>query len=136
MANKLAAINQMRPRIISQEVVEMEQLAQRISKNTTFNVDEIFGILRLFTKEAIAALEAGETVKVDGLINITPNMKVGGEVDLALRADRGAIAGLNNPLLWTADKVSNHENMRLSSGELIDLWNKAHPGDPVPTETP
>ncbi len=77
------------------------------------------------------ALQSGETVKLDGLLSLSPNLKVGGEVDLALRPDRGALAELNNPLLWTADRVSNHENLRLSTEELIAKWNAARPGDPV-----
>lgn len=132
MANKLAVINQLRPRIISQETVGLEKIAQRISKNTTYNTEELYGMLRLFTKEALAALQAGQTVKIDGLVSLTPNMKVGGEVDLGLRADRGAIANLNNPLLWNAEKVANHEHLSKNTDQLVTLWNEKNPGDPVP----
>jgi hypothetical protein len=62
---------------------------------------------------------------------MSPNMKVGGEVDIALRSDRSAIAGLNNPQLWTADKVSNYANLSKDPGELVSLWNTKHPDDPV-----
>lgn len=134
MTSKLVAVNQLRPRIISQEMVDLRKAAQRISKNTTYNVEEIYGMLRLYTTEMIAALQCGATIKIDGLVNISPNMKVGGEVDLSLRADRGAIAGLNNPLLWTADKVSNHENLSKDSDALVVLWDEMHPDDPVTSE--
>ncbi len=134
MAQKLVVVNQLRPRIISQEVVDLEKAAQRISKNTTYNVEEIYGMLRLYTKEMIAALQCGATVKIDGLVNISPNMKVGGEVDLSLRAARGAIAGLNNPQLWTADKVTNHDNLTKDSEALVVLWNQNHPDDPVTSD--
>ena len=46
-------------------------------------------------------------------------MKVGDRVDLSLRSDRAAIAGLNNPRLWTADKVAQHVNMPKSGDELV-----------------
>lgn len=131
MTAKIVAVNQLRPRIVSQETVDLEQAAQRISKNTTFNVEEIYGMLRLYTREMVAALQCGATVKIDGLVSISPNMKVGGEVDLSLRADRGAIAGLNNPQLWTAARVSNHENLSKSTDDLVALWNEKHPEDPV-----
>ena len=65
---------------------------------------------------------------------MTPNVKVGGEVDIALRCDRAVIAGLNNPTLWTADKVINHANLTKSSAELLALWNTEHPDDIVPEE--
>ena len=94
-------------------------------------MEEIYSILRLYSKESNAALQAGETVKIDGLVSLSPNMKVGGEVDLALRADRGAVAGLNNPKLWTADKVMNHALLGKSTDGLLAQWNSDHPEDPV-----
>jgi hypothetical protein len=131
MAKKISVINQLRPRIISQGTADLETMSGRISKNTTYNTQEIYSILRLYAEESNAALQAGETVKVDGLISLTPNMKVGGAVNIGSRSDRGAIAHLNNPRLWTASKVANHANMSKSSAQLIQDWNAAHPDDPV-----
>ena len=131
MAKRLVAVNKIRPKITSQNVVGLEEMSGRISKNTTYHTEEMYSILRMFTSGCIAALQAGETVKIDGLLSITPNMKVGGEVDLALRGDRSAIAGLNNPTLWTADKVSNHANLSKDTDALVAQWNADHPDDPV-----
>jgi len=131
MAKKLAAVNQLRPKIVSQNLVDLEEMSRRISKNTTYNPQEVSSILQLFVTDCIAALQAGETVKIDGLVMMSPNMKVGGEVDIALRGDRAVIAGLNNPQLWTADRVANHANLTKDSGELVALWNNRHPDDPV-----
>ena len=131
MAKKIAAVNQLRPKIVSQNLVDLEEMSKRTSKNTTYNPQEVSSILQLFVEGCIAALQAGETVKIDGLVTMSPNMKVGGEVDIALRGDRAAIAGLNSPQRWTADKVSNHANLSKDSGELVALWNTRHPDDPV-----
>ncbi|MGC1374818.1 MAG: hypothetical protein WA821_01260 [Anaerolineales bacterium] len=131
MAKKLAVVNQTRPRITNQNTVDHETISGRISKNTTYHTEEIYSILRMYTSAIIEALQAGETVKIDGLLLLTPNMKVGGEVDLGLRGDRGAIAALNNPTLWTADKIANHANLTKSVEELVAQWNKDHPDDVV-----
>jgi hypothetical protein len=131
MSKKLTVLNQLRPKIISQELLDLEAMAGRMAKNTTYNAEEIYSILRLYVNDANAALQAGATIKIDGLVSMTPNMKVGGEVDIALRNDRAAIAGLNNPTLWTAAKVINHANLTKSSEELIALWNSEHPDDKV-----
>ncbi|MGC1378377.1 MAG: hypothetical protein WA821_19250 [Anaerolineales bacterium] len=128
---RLIAVNQLRPKIVSQNIVDHEAMSGRMSKNTTYNAEEIYGILRMYTKDILAALQAGETVKIDGVLTLVPNMKVGGEVDLALRGDRGATAALNNPTLWTADKVSNHANLGKDADALVAQWNKDHPDDPV-----
>jgi hypothetical protein len=131
MAKRLAVINALRPRITSQGTVGLEESAQRIAKNTTYNPDEIYSILRLFVRESNAALQNGETVKIEGLVSLAANMKVGGAVDLALRGDREAVAALNNPRLWTAGKVSNHANLSKGTGELVALWDQEHPQDQV-----
>jgi len=131
MAKRLTVINKLRPKIVGQGVVDVEELAGRVAKNTTFNVEEIDSILRLAVDEANAALQAGETVKLDDLLSVSPNMKVGGAVHMSIRADRGATAGLNNPMLWTAAKVKNHANLSKSSDDLVADWDAANPGDPV-----
>lgn len=132
MAKRIAAINQLRPKIQSQGIVDLETLAARLARqSTTFDEDEMFGIFRKLIREATAALQNGETVKLDGLVNIQPKMKVGGEVSLGLRANRSAINALNDPALWTADKVTNHANLSKTSEELVALWNEEHPDDLV-----
>jgi len=133
MPSKLTAVNKLRPKIIKQGTVTMERMSVRVAKNTTFHEEEIYSILRLFRRESINALQAGETVKIDGLVSISPNMQVGGDVKMSIRGDRGAVAELNNPLLWTADKVSNHENLSKSSDELVAKWNAENPDDLVAT---
>ncbi len=64
-------------------------------------------------------------------MNILPNMKVGGKVNMGLRADRSALAGLNNPTLWGAGKISNYANMSKITIELLDLWDAENPADLV-----
>lgn len=131
MASKLATISRLRPKIISQGIVDLERFAERITKNTTYNKEEIYSILRLFVGEANNALQNGENVKIDDLVSIKANMKVGGEVNMSLRGDRGAVAELNNPTLWGAGKVDNFANLNKTTEELIALWNQENPDDPV-----
>ena len=132
MAKRIVVVNKLRPKVTSQGVADLDTLAARMARqSTTFDEDEMYGIFRKMIKEIVVALQNGETVKLDGLVNILPEMKVGGEVRLALRANRSAIAQLNDPALWTAVKVTNHANLHKSSDELVTLWNEAHPEDPV-----
>lgn len=131
MAQRLSVISQTRPKIISQGLVDLDEAARRMTKNTTFNQDEIYAMLRLYVREVLAALQAGETVKIDNLLTVSANMKVGGEVNVSVRGDRQAVAALNNPVLWTAKKMANHANLTKSADQLVDDWNLAHPDDPV-----
>jgi len=131
MATKLGVLSKVGPRIINQGTVDLEEMAGRIAKNTTYNTEEIYSILRLCVKEANDALKEGETVKMDDLLTIKLSMKVGGKVKMGIRADRGAVANLNNPRLWTAGKVSNHANLTKTTDQLIAAWNEEHPDDLV-----
>jgi hypothetical protein len=132
MAKLISIINHLRPRVKAQGIVDLETLAARMARqSTTFDEDETFGIFRKMVREITVALQNGETVKLDGLVNIQPKMKVGGQVGLGLRADRSAIAGLNDPKLWTADKVQNHANLTKTTEELVAQWNEEHPDDLV-----
>jgi hypothetical protein len=132
MAKRISVISQLRPRIKSQGVADLETLAARMARqSTTFDEDEMFGIFRKAMREIAFALQNGETVKLDGLILLKAQMKVGGAVKLGLRADRSAVAGLNDPALWTADKVINHSNLRKTADELAALWNEEHPDNLV-----
>jgi hypothetical protein len=131
MANKLLVLNQLRPKIISQGVVNLEELSDRVSRNTTYNKEEIYSVLRLFVDGVTEALQNGETVKINRLVNISPNMKVGGKVNMSLRVDRAALAALNNPVLWGAGKVTNYAHLNKSSAQLIEIWDQQHPDDVV-----
>lgn len=132
MVKRITAINLLRPRIKSQGMTDLEILAGRLARqSTTFDEDEMWGIFRKLIKEIMFSLENGETVKLDDLIYISPNMKVGGEVGLSIRVDRSATASLNDPALWTGDKVKNHANMSKSSDELVSMWNEENPDDLV-----
>ena len=76
MAKKISVINQLRPRIINQGTVDLEAMSGRIAKNTTYNVQEIYSILRLCAEEINAVLQEGQTVKIDGLVSLTPNKQI------------------------------------------------------------
>ena len=55
----LPVINQLRPKIVSQGIADLEEMVQRVAKNTTYNSEEIYSILRLYVQETNAALQAG-----------------------------------------------------------------------------
>jgi len=132
MAKKISVINTLRPKIKSQGIVDFSELSRRIAKqSTTFDEDEMFGIFRKMIREIMEALQRGETVRLDGLLLIQTQMKVGGEVTLSLRADSSALSKLQDPALWTADKVANHQNLRKSVEELLAQWDEMYPANLV-----
>ena len=135
MAKKISVINTLRPKLNSPGIVDFSELARRIAtQSTTFDEDEMFGIFRKMMREIMEALQRGETVRLDGLLLIQTQMKVGGEVTMSLRADRSALSKLQDPALWTADKVTNHHNLRKSGEELLAQWDTMYPANLVQPE--
>lgn len=131
MATKIEVMSKLRPKIQPQGVVDLETIAKRRSVGSVHDEFSLHGIARGLVHEIIKALKAGETVKVDGLVLLQPSMKVGGEVRLVVKGDRGFISDLNSPTLWTADKVSNYGNMRKTAVQLIAQWNQENPDNMV-----
>ena len=61
MAKRIAVVNQLRPKIKSQGVVDLDTLASRIARqSTTFDEDEMFAMFRKMIREALLARGDGE----------------------------------------------------------------------------
>jgi hypothetical protein len=99
MAKKLPILNKLRPKLKPQGIADFGIMAKRIARNTTFHPVEIQAALNLYVEETLHSLENGETVKLNGLANLTPNIQIGGRVNMLARWDRAAVARLNNPQL-------------------------------------
>ena len=131
MATRLKAIAAYRPAIIKQGELNLPALARQVAKNSTFSEGEIYGIFTDVVREMVEGLQGGYRIRIDGLLILAPNMKVGGQVNMQVLADRAVANTLNTPGLWTSNKVRNWEHMHQDSAALVALWNKEHPGDPV-----
>jgi len=131
MTSRLKAINAYRPQIIKQGELDLKALAALVSKHSTFSEGEIYGIFTDAVAEMVEGLKEGYSVRLDGLLMVTPNMKVGGKVNLRVLADRTVGNTLNTPGLWTSSKVRNWEHIHKDSDGLVAVWDEAHPDDPV-----
>lgn len=131
MADRLPVLGRLRPRIKAGEHVDNSKLAERMAMGSSAEADELYGNLRRAITEMKKALEAGETVNLDDFITISPNMKVGREVNISVRIDKGFKNELNNPNNWSGKNVENYANMKKSADDLIAEWNADNPTDTV-----
>jgi hypothetical protein len=131
MAGKLKAINTYRPTIAKQGELNLKSLARQVARHSTFSEGEIHGIIMDAVQEMIEGLKNGYSVRIDGLLMVAPNMKVGGQVNLRVLVDRVVGNTLNTPGLWTANKVRNWEHMTKDAAGLVAVWDKEHPDDKV-----
>ena len=62
------------PRMLLGSCCTSEELAERISENSTFAPGEVLGLLRLLAHEAASAMADGRPVKLDGIGILTPGL--------------------------------------------------------------
>lgn len=135
MAHHIKAINAFRPRLEYGIPVDKPELLRSSSRATGI----VEGTLDLGIKELrdqiIEYCRAGRTVRVDGLGTWSPSIDLNGKFSIIYRPDPAFSYGLNLPGIYKG-KIINRENIGKSSRELVDLWNKEHPEDPVPIVIP
>ena len=130
MAHKIQAINAFRPRIEQGNTVQKPELVRELSHATSL----VEGVVSLTMSELkfrlIGYLRAGRAVKVDGLGTWTPTISLDGTISIQYRPDMAFDYELNQPGVFTAN-IYNRDNIGKTSQDLINLWNEAHPEDPV-----
>lgn len=131
MASRIKAINAYRPRIEQDKTVQKNELIAYMAARTGQNE----GAVDLGIKELRDALiffnRAGRAVKVEGLGTWGPNIELDGTLDVKYIADSSLKNRLNDSGTFTGN-VKNRENIGKTAEELVQLWNEAHPEDPVP----
>jgi len=71
MAKRLIVVNPLRPKINSQGVTNLERLAGRVARYTTFNEEKIYRVSRSLLCEANSALQRAEIIEIDGLAKLS-----------------------------------------------------------------
>jgi hypothetical protein len=84
---------------------------------------DLVHILLFFAKQ-------GSPIKLEGPGTFTPTIDLQGVLDVGFRLDTSIYGALDAPGAFKGDVV-NRENVGKTAAELKDLWNTAHPTDPV-----
>ncbi|HEY9153112.1 MAG TPA: hypothetical protein VIN60_09530 [Anaerolineales bacterium] len=131
MAKLIQAIGAHGPRVEVSSTVRTPQIAEYISGRSALNRGEIEGILRELNAAIVFFTKQGQAVKLEGVGTFTPSIDLGGVLDVGFRLDTSIDGALNAAGAFTGE-VSNRENIGKSSADLKELWNAAHPTDPIP----
>ena len=130
MTSRIRAIQEYRPRIILNQVVELDELAEYIKRGTALNKGEIINVLTELSEAVSFYALQGTPVRFPGMGIFRPVRALDGEVRLGHRIDRRLYDALN--VKGAAKfKLVNAGNAGLSAAELIAMWNAEHPDDPV-----
>ena len=130
MANKLKAINAYRPKIVLDATVQKDELIRYVAGRTGLNEGSVDYVLRELRDAIVFFGCSGRGVKIEGLGTYLPNIQLDGSFDVDYRQAPDIKNGLNAPGVFTG-KIANKENVGKTVDDLVAMWNKAHPDDPV-----
>ncbi len=130
MASKIKAVNAYRPRIKLGKTASLEQLVDYIASRTGLSEGEVNFVLTELRDAAIFFTCQGRGVKIEGLGTYLPKVGLDGRFNISHRLDKKIKNGLNTPDEFTGD-IENRANIGKTADELVAIWNKENPDDPV-----
>jgi len=128
MAQKIVAINTLRPKVKRSQMAETLEIAKYISGRTTLNRGEIKNLLDELYETILHFNLMGRSVKFENVGVFFPRIDLNGTVSIGFKAD---------PLLskrallereYTGE-ILNSQNREKTVDELVDLWNQENPDD-------
>jgi nucleoid DNA-binding protein len=130
MAKRINAIKALMPQIELNKTIQIDELADYISRGTNLNPAQIKYVLDELSDALLFFTSSGQPVKLDGLGTFTPAIRLSGEYTINVRVERELINGLNAPDAFKG-RIKNKTSIGKASGDLVAEWNEAHPEDPV-----
>lgn len=130
MAKRINAIKALMPQIELNKTIQIDELANYISRGTNLNPGQIKFVLDELNDALLFFTSTGQPIKLDGIGTFTPGIRLNGEFTINVRVDRELINGLNEPAAFKG-RIRNRHNIGNSSEQLVEAWNREHPGDPV-----
>ncbi len=131
MAQNIQVWSTYGPRITLADPMTKEEVIDNIISATNQSRGSVLAVLAELDVQLESGLKAGRIVHLPNGTHFEPVGKKDGSIDIKVRVnpalDKEVNAGFRG-------KWVNHENVGKSEAELIALWNKDHPDDPIPTQ--
>jgi len=129
MATKIQAIATYLPRIDLGPAANPDRFLNLVTQRTTLSNGVVKNVQEGEVETLIGLLAEGRPVHT-GIAIYTPILRLDGSVEIKVRVDRRIITALNAPGALHG-KLLNAENIGKKAEGLVQLWNVAHPDDPV-----
>jgi hypothetical protein len=128
MAKKIQAWTEFGPRLEPTSPMKEDELIENVVAATNQSRGSVLAVLAELDVQIEAALKAGRIVHLPNGMHYRPTGKKDGSVDCVVRVSPALYDRVNAGF---RGKWINAANIGKSEAELIALWNKAHPGDPI-----
>lgn len=133
MAKILQATNEFGPRLELKPTAQLSDLAEWTAMRTGLNKSEVMMVFQEESEAILNFCNDGIPVKIPGVGTFTPSMDRDGSLFINFRADMELKNGINVPNGYSGE-VSNRANIGITNERLKELWDAAHPEDPLVIE--
>ena len=130
MAKLIQAIKKYCPRIKLGKTVQLQESIEYISGRTGLNKGELRMVLSELSDMIIFFNKRGRGVKLEGIGTFHPSIDMNGKISVSQTLDMEISNALNIPGEFIGD-IQNKENIGKTSAELVEMWNKEFPADPI-----
>jgi len=128
MAHKVQAYATYGPRIKSASVMSAEEFVEQLVISTNQSRGSLLAMLAELEAISENALKSGRIVKLPNGMTLRPTMKRNGRIEIAVRVNPAMTRRVNADF---RGKVINPGNIGKSEAEIIALWNRDHPDNPI-----
>ncbi|MER2511483.1 MAG: hypothetical protein ABTQ25_03520 [Nitrosomonas ureae] len=133
MATILQAIAEFGPRLELKPTAKLEKVAEWMAMRTGLNKSEVMMVFQEESEAILNFCNDGVPVKIPGVGTFTPSMDRDGSLFINFRADMELKNGMNVPDGYSGE-VKNKANIGITNERLKELWDAAHPEDPLVIE--
>lgn len=130
MAQKVQAWAKYGPRVELSNPMTAEELVENIVATTNQSKGSVLAVLSELDVQIEAGLKGGRIVKMPNGTHFEPIGKKDGSVDIGVRVNPDVQKKVN---VNFRGKWLNAENKDKSEAEIIAIWNKENPNDPINT---
>jgi len=131
MAKKIEAWVEFGPRLEPTDPISPEGLIERIVMATSQSRGSVKAILDELDVQLEIGLKEGHIVQLPNGTHFKPTGKKDGSIEVNVRVNPRMVKNLNTGFRGT---WRNAENIGKTEAEIIELWNAAHPENPIEIE--
>ena len=130
MATTIQAVTRYRPRLISRGTVGLEELGDRMQRDSLVNARIASHVLGALFDSLVLALRRGEAVHLPGIARFSLDLRSDGDLHVVVRVDHRLRKAVRSRHTYRGP-IRNGRCIGLGAAEMVALWNEEHPDDPV-----
>jgi hypothetical protein len=129
MAILIQAFSKYCPKIDLGDPADSKRYMELITQRTTLSAGVVKNVQESEVETLIGLLREGRSVHT-GIAIFRPTIDAQGNLSVSVRVDKRITDALNYPGTFSG-RITNSANIGKTSEEIVQLWNKEHPEDPI-----